>query len=358
MAMIEVKHLRLITAIEKTGSLSKAAQSLFLTQSALSQQLRQLEESVGTPLFKRTHKQLHFTAAGKLFREKASQILSDFSVLEEELDAIRQTEAATYIHGYSIAEAQRLQDQASTVADFIHWDSDWPSDESVLEIGCGVGAQTSIIASRNPETRFTAVDISKASLEIARQKIASLQLPNVNFQVADVEALPYSDASFDHVFVCFLLEHLSKPALALQELQRVLKPGGSITVVEGDHGSTFFYPDQAVARKAVAAQVKLQRKNGGNANIGRELYPLLAKTGFQNIRVSPRQIYVDDHKPALQEGFIRHTFTAMIEGIAEDAVAEKVISTQEMQEGIGALLQTAESGGTFSYTFFKAKAWK
>ncbi|MBV8457682.1 MAG: methyltransferase domain-containing protein, partial [Acetobacteraceae bacterium] len=48
------------------------------------------------------------------------------------------------------------------------------------------------------------------------------------------------DASFDHVFVCFVLEHMPDPETALAELQRVLKLGGSRTVIEGDHGSALF----------------------------------------------------------------------------------------------------------------------
>ncbi|WP_207419866.1 class I SAM-dependent methyltransferase [Roseomonas haemaphysalidis] len=54
--------------------------------------------------------------------------------------------------------------------------------------------------------------------------------------------MPFGDASFDHVFVCFVLEHLADPAAALGELQRVLRPGGSLTVIEGDHGSTLTPP--------------------------------------------------------------------------------------------------------------------
>ena len=356
--MIEVKHLRLIAAIEKTGSLSQAAKELFLTQSALSHQLRQLEEVIGIPLFRRQNNQLHFTAAGKAFREKAQLILGEFSTLETEMETLRIAQQDQYVHGYSAAEAQRLQDQAQSVADFIHWDSYWPAGETVLEVGCGVGAQTEIITQQNPDTQFVSIDISESSLDMARQRIADKGLSNVTFSVANAEQLDYPPAIFDHVFVCFLLEHLAKPAAVLYELIRVLKPGGTITVVEGDHGSTFFHPDNSAARAAVQAQVSLQQKGGGNANIGRQLYPLLNTAGFQNIQVSPRQIYVDDSKPTLVDGFIRNTFTAMIQGVAEDAVAEKIIPASTMQAGIEALLKTADGGGTFSYTFFKAVARK
>jgi hypothetical protein len=82
-------------------------------------------------------------------------------------------------------------------------------------------------------------------------------------------------------------------------------------VIEGDHGSTFFYPDSEYARRAVHCQVELQARAGGNALIGRELYLLLRKAGFGGVHVSPRMVYVDASKPGLVEGFTRKTFTAM-----------------------------------------------
>ncbi|MEL7146741.1 MAG: SAM-dependent methyltransferase, partial [Bacteroidota bacterium] len=103
----------------------------------------------------------------------------------------------------------------------------------------------------------------------------------------------------------------------------------------------------------IKAQVDLQSKNGGNANIGRQLFPLLNNVGFTNIHVNPRQVYVDASKPEMVEGFIKNTFAAMIQGVKEDAVNAKAITKMEMEDGIADLLKTAE-GGTFCYTFFKA----
>ena len=70
------------------------------------------------------------------------------------------------------------------------------------------------------------------------------------------------------MFVCFVLEHLPSPERALARLGRVLKPGGTITVVEGDHGSTYFHPDSAAAREAIACQVELQARDAASQVIG------------------------------------------------------------------------------------------
>ena len=142
-----------------------------------------------------------------------------------------------YVHGYSGREHDRLVDQATTLTDLLHHDTSYPSGALVLEAGCGVGAQTATLATRSPRARLVSVDISAASLAVARTRTGDAGAANVEFHQADVYGLPFPDERFDHVFVCFVLEHLARPVAALAELRRVLKRGGTITVIEGDHGS-------------------------------------------------------------------------------------------------------------------------
>ena len=72
--------------------------------------------------------------------------------------------------------------------------------------------------------------------------------------------------------------------------------------------------------------------------------------------MSPRMVYVDDSRPELVDGFTRKTFTAMIEGVREPALAAGLIDADRFDAGIRDLYRTAEAGGTFCYTFFKAVA--
>src|SRR5687767_2225005 len=157
----------------------------------------------------------------------------------------------TYVHGYDPRENTRLQDQAGTLVDLLHSDTAYPPGSAVLEAGCGVGAQTVTLAARSPGARFTSVDISAASIAEARRRTAAAAITNVEFQHADIFDSPFAPESFDHVFVCFLLEHLARPNEALAALQRLLKPGGTVTVIEGDHGSTYFHPESRAAERAI-----------------------------------------------------------------------------------------------------------
>lgn len=263
-----------------------------------------------------------------------------------------------YVHGYDGRESRRLQDQASTLVELLHSDTLYSGGSRVLEAGCGIGAQTVTLAKNSPNASITAVDISESSISQAREKIRAAGITNVNFRQADIFDLPFEAAAFDHVFLCFVLEHLANPTDALVSLKKVIKPGGTITVIEGDHGSAYFHPDSEAAQKAIQSQVELQRRAGGNANVGRALYPLLCEAGYNPVRVYPRMVYVDSSRPALVEGFTKKTFTAMIEGVRESALKAGLIAEQVFDRGIKDLYRTTEHDGTFCYTFFKAVAFK
>jgi SAM-dependent methyltransferase len=258
-----------------------------------------------------------------------------------------------YVHGYHPRENERLQDQAGALADLLHSDTSYPPGSAVLEAGCGVGAQTVTLAQRSPGARFMSVDLSTASLAEAKKKADAAGINNVQFQQADIFALPFAPESFDHVFVCFVLEHLSRPVEALVILNRLLRPPGTMTVIEGDHGSTYFHPNSGAAHKAIQCLVELQRLAGGNALIGRQLYPLMVEAGLEAVHVSPRMVYVDSSRPDLVDGFTRKTFTAMVEGVRESAIAAGMIDPETFDAGVRDLHRTAEADGVFCYTFFK-----
>ena len=217
--------------------------------------------------------------------------------------------AGDYVHGYSGRESRRLIDQAASLAELLHWDTVFPAG-----------------------------------------------ITNVAFLQADIFNLPFKQQSFDHVFVCFVLEHLRDPLGALARLKRLLKGGGTMTVIEGDHGSAYFHPDSADARRAIQCLIDVQATMGGDALIGRRLYPLLAEAGFKEVTVFPRMVYVDASRPQLVDGFTRKTFNTMVEGARDSAIARGLIDAEAWDRGIRDLHRTTERDGVFCYTFFKAVA--
>ena len=261
-----------------------------------------------------------------------------------------------YVHGYSAGETVRLADQATSLTGLLHAGTRYPAGARVLEAGCAVGAQTVILAGNSLGASFVSLDISAESLAQARRRVHRAGLANVAFCRGDIYRLPFAPGRFDHVFVSYVLEHLPDPVAALRALRAVLTPGGSITVIEGDHGSAYFHPDSAAARNAIQCLIDLQARAGGDPLIGRRLYPLLAQAGYRDVTVSPRMVYVDGSRPDLVDGFTRKTFTAMVEGVGAQAVGQGLVSAADWAAGIAGLYRAAGADGTFCYTFFKAEA--
>jgi len=161
---------------------------------------------------------------------------------------------------------------------------------------------------------------------------------NVTFREADIGNLPFQASTFDHVFVCFTLEHIPDPLRALGNLKKVLRPGGTITAIEGDHGSAIFYPDTPAAHHVIDCLVALQRQ---------------ADAGFEDVKVSPLQTYATPSIPHSSEA-VKSIFIAMIEGIREQAIAGGLSDPEAWDTGIRDLYRTTEQNGMFCYTFFKA----
>jgi len=262
-----------------------------------------------------------------------------------------------YVHGYSKRETERLYDQAGSVRELIHPDTAYPPGSVVLEAGCSVGAQTLTLARNSPKAKFLSVDWAEDSLALARDVINRNKISNVEFLHADIFDLPIDEECVDHVFVCHLLEHLFDPVAGLMILQRYLKRGGSITVFEGDHGSCYFHPQTKEAVQAWNCLIEVQKRLGANSLIGRELFPLIQASGFRDIRVVPKMLYIDQTSPELRESFVNHTIIPMVEGVKTQSFDLGLINKQSWQKGIEGLHRTRTSkNGIFCYTFFKGTA--
>lgn len=99
---------------------------------------------------------------------------------------------------------------------------------NVLEVGVGTGKS---LAFHPANASVTAIDISPGMLDRARRRAARLG-SKTELQVADVQALPFPDASFDSVVVTFVFCSVPDPVLGLREIRRVLRPGGRLSMIE------------------------------------------------------------------------------------------------------------------------------
>jgi len=260
-----------------------------------------------------------------------------------------------YVHGYSQRETLRLQEQSAILEDLLHHDTSYPPGSRVLEAGCGVGGQTILLAARSPQAEFTSIDVSRESLVVAAATMAQRGVGNVRFYHADVINMPFRAESFDHVFVCFLLEHLDEPLGALAVLRSVLKPGGTITVIEGDHGSCFWHPQTRESLQAWHSLIASQFHLGHDPLIGRKLCPLLTQADFDVREATPRWVYTDSRNPGLRDGVLNKIIVPMTQTARQQALDLGIIDKHTFDTGIDDLRRSGmPPDGTFFYTWFKA----
>lgn len=99
-----------------------------------------------------------------------------------------------------------------------------PGDRTV-DVGAGAGFVTDALLARG--AHVVALDASSAMVDVLRGRHATLDA-----RVADAEALPLADASVDHAFANMCLHHVERPARAIAEMARVVRPGGSVVVTD------------------------------------------------------------------------------------------------------------------------------
>lgn len=109
---------------------------------------------------------------------------------------------------------------------FLHDEGGSLAQKRVLDLACGPGRGSRLLAARGATVE--GVDLSETMLERARSENG---LPNIRYQHAAAESLPFEDGSFDAAFCCLALMIFPEPTAALRELRRVLRPGAPFHVV-------------------------------------------------------------------------------------------------------------------------------
>ena len=107
------------------------------------------------------------------------------------------------------------------------------SGDRVIDVGCGSGLDTLVAGHLVGRTgRAVGVDVTTAMLDIPRQHLGAGPLRNLEFVEADVERLPFEDGAFDRVISNGALNLVPDKDRAFAELRRVLRPGGTLAVVD------------------------------------------------------------------------------------------------------------------------------
>jgi ubiquinone/menaquinone biosynthesis C-methylase UbiE len=263
-----------------------------------------------------------------------------------------------YIHGFSGEEQTRLIRQARMFESTLFSHIDYSTVTDLLEVGCGVGAQTEILLRRFPDLHVTGVDRSPAQLAVAERNLSGRAWCESRFALkqADAADLPFADRSFDAAYLCWVLEHVPSPTRVLSEVRRVLAPGAVVYVTEVLNSSFFLDPYSPNLLRYWMAFNDHQYDSGGDPFIGAKLGNLLLAGGYHDVQTEVKSVHLDNRQPGRRKQMIEFWEELLLS--AADQLIEAGKTDASTVDGMRNELQAVRNdpNAVFFFAFVQARA--
>ena len=166
----------------------------------------------------------------------------------------------------------------------------------VLELGCGLGTDGAQFALAGAD--YTGIDLTEAAIELAKRRFELFRLPGT-FRTADAENLDFADESFDLVYSHGVLHHTPDTAAAVQEIHRVLRPGGRAVVMLYHRNSYNYRINISLLRRAGVRLLKW--------DTGVKFVHLLTAEPEQSLREHARRLKAERSYLSSEEFLSRNT---------------------------------------------------
>ena len=232
----------------------------------------------------------------------------------------------------------------------------------LLDCGCGPGSITVDLAETVAPGGVVGIDIRDDALQQGRSLAHERGVANVTFHKASAYQLPFREGSFDAVFACAVLQHLRAPGAALEEIRRVLVPGGVVGVVDGSSPVTFRSPTSPLLDKWDRLRALEREHNAGRPSDALHLRTLLREAGFVRTRGSAAMA-TEAGPPAGSPEEIRdvarHHLIRLRGVLGKLALAEGWATTRELEQIADALNEWGNApDAIYARPVFTAIGWK
>jgi len=216
---------------------------------------------------------------------------------------------SAYIHGYNEEEFQRLLHQAEFLAPYIFENLDFSATKRILEPGCGVGAQTRILAEISPNAEVIAFDSAESPILKAKEWL--LNQPEFSRRIQFLQTNPiklqenYSNY-FDTCYICWMLEHIAEPVTFLSEIKPLLQNNGRILITEVQNDSLVLFPECPITMRFWKAICDYQLSIDGDPYVGLRCVDYLKQAGYRNIVQRPYTMRLDASTPQKLGDMLRY----------------------------------------------------
>jgi len=277
---------------------------------------------------------------------------------ERERAGESEADSKGYVHGFTLEEQERLRFQARFLEHRVHDRLPFRRAHRLLEVGCGVGAQTEILLRHFPELHVTGVDASEANLDSARAAMdAHLWAQGrYDYVQGDAGRLDFEASAFDGAFLCWILEHVPDPLRVLSEVRRCLRPGAPLVVTEVQNASFFVDPYSPQTWTYWMAFNDLQVELGGDPFVGAKLGNLLQTVGLHDVTTEIVTTHLDNRDPGERAEFLAF-WTELLLSAAPGLIEAGKVS-RELVEGMESELDQVarDPNAVFWYSFVQARA--
>jgi len=261
-----------------------------------------------------------------------------------------------YLHGYDLKEQKRLIHQANFLENFVYEDIDFKRQKNLLEVGCGVGAQTKILLKKFPQLKIHGVDLSEKQLALASHLLKKeIHEKKVFLEKQNAMDLKLTK-KFDSAFICWFLEHVPDPLKVLKNTRKHLKKGAKIYCSEVFNQTLFLDPYSPAFIKYWFEFNDFQWSIKGHPFIGANLGNLLKEAGFKNINIKSKPFHFDSREPKKRKEFIDYFFNILLSAEKILLESKKVSSEVVNQMKIEVERAKKQKNSVFYYSFIQATA--
>lgn len=263
-----------------------------------------------------------------------------------------------YLHGFTQEEQDRLHKQARFGEHTVYQNINFQHARDLLEVGCGVGAQSEILLRRFPDIRLTGVDRSPKQLAAAKDRLTKLPFAEKRFELHQMDAtdLKFQSNSFDGAFLCWILEHVPDPIRVLSEVRRVLRPGSLVYATEVMNSSFFLDPYSPNVWKYWMAFNDYQLEQKGDPFVGAKLGNFFMQLGYHDIQTEVKTWFLDNRYPQARKDCIEYWAELLLSASDQLMAAGRV--SQEVVDGMKEEMERVSSdpNAVFFYSFVQASA--